>query len=139
MAVNQIAVFLENCRGRLREVTDALGKEGVNLVALNIADTGEFGILRIVTRDNDRAANVLREAGFTVQLNSLIAAEVADQAGGLSSILKFLSDENIDVEYLYSFAHTKHNTAVILLRVDDDARAAATLKRHKVKLLEEIV
>ena len=138
MPVTQIAVFMENRRGRLSELTETLGKAGVDLVALNIADTGEFGILRAVTRDNERAARVLKDAGFPVQKNDITAVEVADAAGGLAEMLKVLSGENIDIEYLYSFARTKRG-AVILFRSGDDKRAAEVLRAKGFKVLEEII
>ncbi|MDR1092749.1 MAG: hypothetical protein LBL66_01210 [Clostridiales bacterium] len=139
MLVNQIAVFLENRKGRLLELTETLGKAEIDLVTLSIADTGEYGILRAVTRDNEHAARVLKEAGFTVQVNSLIGVEVADAAGGLAHMLKTLSGEGIDIEYLYSFAHTKQGTAIILFRVGEQEKALDVLKKSGVKILQEIV
>jgi len=136
MAVTQLAVFMENRKGRLQELTETLGAAGIDLVALNIADTGEFGILRAVTRDNERAARLLKDAGFTVQLKTVVAAEVADAAGGLAKMLGVLSAENIDIEYLYSFSRTKQG-AVILFRSDDDVRAADALRSKGFKLLGE--
>ena len=139
MSIKQIAVFLENRQGRLSELTETLGKAGVDLVALSIADTGEFGILRMVTRDNDHAVRVLRDAGYVVQVNSLIGVEVTDSAGGLSQMLKALSGAGVDVDYLYSFAHTKRGTAVILFRVADEPRALAALQANNIKTLKEII
>jgi len=139
MLVNQIAVFLENRAGRLLELTEILGKAGVDLVTLNIADTGEFGILRIVTRDNELATQVLRAAGYTVRDNSLIGVEVSDQAGGLALMLRALTNEDIDIEYLYSFAHAKQGTAVILFRVDNEQHALEILRANKFKILSEIL
>ncbi len=136
--VEQIAVFIENRKGRLQELTKVLGDAGIDLRTMSIADTNDFGILRAVTSDNAAAARVLKEHGFTVTTNRLIGVEVPDKPGGLAYVLKTLDDNGVDIEYLYSFAHTNDKRAVILFRVGDDKNASEVLKAHGVKLLENI-
>ena len=136
--VEQIAVFIENRKGRLQELTKVLGDAKIDLRTMSIADTNDFGILRAVTSDNAAAARVLKEHGFTVTTNKLIGVEVSDKPGGLAAVLKVLDDNGVAVEYLYSFAHTNDKSAVILFRVEDDKYASEVLKKQGVKLLESI-
>lgn len=137
MFVKQISVFVENKRGRLKEMTEVLGTNGINLVTLQVADTKEFGILRAITKDNDRAVAVLRENGFTVSVTELIGVEVDDSAGALSHILEVFNDNNLSIEYLYSFARRDPNTAVILLRVDDTVKAVEVLEKNDIRTVTE--
>ncbi len=136
MFVDQIAVFIENRKGRLLELTEVLAKNNIDLVTLSVADTNDFGILRAMTRDNKRAVEVLRAAGFTVSSNNLIGVEVPDEPGGLAKVLKCLDNNSIGIEYLYSFAHTNDNKAIILFRVENETKALEALKNAKIKVLE---
>ena len=119
MRVEQISVFLENRAGRLAEITRALGEAGVNIRALSLADTSDFGILRIIVNDNDKAKAVLKEHGFTVGKNNVVAVEVEDRPGGLNHILEVLGQVNINVEYMYAFVQHTGENAVIIFRFDD--------------------
>ena len=103
MKVKQISVFLENKKGRLYEAVDSLAKANLNIRALSIADTSEFGILRLIVPEPDKAKKVLEKNGFTVRENNVIAVGVSDQPGGLSDALKVLNEAQINVEYLYAF------------------------------------
>ena len=134
----QIAVFLENKTGRLQEITRILGDAGIDLRALSIADTKDFGILRAVTGDNAKAAEILKAKGFTVTLSKIICVEVPDRPGGLAAVLGLLDGNGIGLEYLYSAVHTNDKRAVILFRAADDKSAAELLKKHNVKLLDSI-
>jgi len=139
--VKQLSVFLENSKGRLAKMTSVLKESGVDLLALSIADTTNFGILRAIVSDNDKAVTALREAGYTVNLNDVLAVVVDDRPGGLADILNLLYENNISVEYLYSFVRTHRENALILFKVDDNESAAAILSANGVALLskEQIV
>ncbi len=137
--VNQMAVFIENRKGRILELTKVLSKNGIDLLTLSIADTKDFGILRLVTRQNEKAQKVLREAGFTVTDTELLGVEVSDKPGGLANVLEILDSYNINVEYLYSFAHTAENNAVILFKVADEALALKVLKEKGVKIIDSLI
>lgn len=133
--IKQMAVFIENRKGRLLELTKTLGDAGIDLVTLSIADTKDFGILRCITSDNDKAEKVLKAAGFTVTSTELFGAEVADEPGGLAKILEILNDNDINVEYLYSYARKVTANAVILFKVTDEEKAIRVLKENNVKIL----
>jgi hypothetical protein len=103
MKVEQISIFLENKAGRLAEVTRILGEGGINIRALSLADTSDFGILRLIVNDHEKAKKILKEHGFTVGRTEVVAVEVEDRPGGLSSILQILYEAGINVEYMYAF------------------------------------
>lgn len=136
MKVEQISVFLENKSGRLADVTRALGKAGVNIRALSIADTSDFGILRIIVNDNDKALKVLKDNDFTVSRTEVVAVEVSDRPGGLSDILDLLEKEKINVEYMYAFIERSSDNAVIIFRFDENDKAIKTLTAKGVVILE---
>jgi len=138
MIVNQIAVFIENKKGRLHELTSALGKAGIDVVALTIADTYDYGIVRLITRDNDRAVNVLKDAGFAATRADLFGIEVDDKPNGLAGALKVLEDGEIDIEYLYSFARNKEGKAIIIFKAADTDKAMAVLKNSDVKMVTSL-
>ncbi len=136
MRVEQISVFLENRAGRLAEITRVLGDAGVNIRALSLADTSDFGLLRLIVNDNDKAKAVLKERGFTVGKNNVVAVEVEDRPGGLNTILEILSKENINVEYMYAFVQHTGENAVIIFRFDDTDAAVKVLLDNNIKVLE---
>ncbi len=137
MLVKQLSVFMENRPGRLYKLTNALGKEGINFVTLSIADTKDFGIVRFIARDNDRAYEILKREGFTVGQTELIGVEVDDQPNALATVIEILDEKNINIEYLYSFVLTNHNTAKILMRVENTDAALKILQEKGIKLLSE--
>ena len=137
--VEQMAVFMENRQGRIMELTKTLKENDIDLITLSIADTKDFGILRCIARDNVKAQKVLKDAGFTVTTTRLIGVEAEDRPGGLSDVLALLDAENINIEYIYSFAHTAAKTAVILFKVSDENRAVKILKDNGIKLLDNSV
>ncbi len=132
MLINQIAVFLENRFGRLYSLSKSLSDANIDLVSLNIADTSDFGIVRLITSNNKQAIEILKNAGFTVKSNDLIGIEVEDIPGGLTKVLESLEDEKIELEYLYSFARTKDKKAVILFKTSDTEKALKILKEHNL-------
>lgn len=131
MLVNQIAVFLENRAGRLLSLSKALSDAKIDLVSLNIADTSDFGIVRMITSDNEKAMKALKEAGFVVKENELIGIEVDDVPGGLTKVLEGLASSDIDIEYLYSYAKSNSAKATILVKAADLEKANKTLKELK--------
>lgn len=135
MKVKQISIFLENKTGRLYEALDVLSKADINIRALSIADTSEFGILRIIVPDPDKAKKVLEKNKFTVRENEVIAVGVHDQPGGLAGILKILTDANVNVEYLYAFVEKKGEKAVVVLRTENIPAGVAALKKGGVTVL----
>jgi hypothetical protein len=136
MKVEQISVFLENKPGSLAEVTRILGESGVNIRALSLADTKDFGILRLIVNDNEKAREILGRRGLTVRKTEVVAVEVPDRPGGLAEILKVLSEADINVEYLYAFVQQSGENAIIIFRFDETDRAIDVLSKKQVKILE---
>ena len=136
MKVEQISIFIENKSGRLAEITRILGEAGINIRALSLADTSDFGILRLIVNDGAAATTVLKEAGFTVNRTEVVAVEVPDRPGGLSAILQALDQETINVEYMYAFVERCGGNAVIIFRFDETDKAIAALKAHNFNMLE---
>ena len=114
MQVEQISIFIENKSGRLAEVTRVLGSKGINIRALSLADTSDFGILRLIVDQTDLAKAALKEQGFTVSKTEVVAVEVPDQPGGLSGILDVLDKASVNVEYMYAFVERCGGNAVII-------------------------
>ncbi len=135
MLVNQIAVFLENQRGKVKGVTDVLKNAGINMLAVSIADTKDFGILRAVTDSNEEAIKVLKANGYVVMSNDLIGVEVDNKPGGLGEVLGILDELKIDIEYLYSYV-VSDGKAVILFKVSDVQKTVELIKSKDVKLIE---
>jgi len=136
MKVEQISIFLENKSGRLAEVTDLLAKSGINIRALSLADTADFGILRLILNDLEKAKKVLKENGFTVGKTEVIAVEVPDRPGGLAGILNALKGEGINVEYMYAFVQKSGENAIIIFRFDELEKAISTLQKAGVRILK---
>ncbi|MFA5676139.1 MAG: ACT domain-containing protein [Christensenellales bacterium] len=135
--IKQISVFVENKKGRLAKITDVLGRGGIDLIALSIADTTNFGIMRCIVSDPDKAVTLLKDGGFTASTTEVIVAEVTDKPGGLARVLELLDKAGISVEYLYSFVRTPSENALILFRVENVAAAKEALQTGGVKLLTE--
>jgi len=136
MKVEQISIFIENKSGRLAEITRILGDAGINIRALSLADTSDFGILRLIVNDVEKAKLVLKDKGFTVSKTEVVAVEVPDRPGGLSTILQTLDAERINVEYMYAFVERCGGNAVIIFRFDETDKAIATLTGKNFNILE---
>jgi hypothetical protein len=117
--VQQVSVFLENKSGRLAEVTDAIAAASINIGALSIAETSDFGILRFICNAPDEAAHVLREAGFSVGETDVLAIQIPHQPGGLAKALDIINPLDINIEYLYAFANNPGQDAVVVMRVEN--------------------
>ncbi len=135
--IKQISVFVENKKGRLYSLTKALAEHGVDLKALSIADTAKFGILRMIVSEPDKVLKIVHEANFTASETEVLGIEVEDRAGGLAEVLEVLTDNDIAVEYLYSFVRSQHDNAMIIFKVDDAAKASKLLCNTGLKLLTQ--
>jgi hypothetical protein len=134
MKVEQISVFLENKAGRLAEVTRVLGDGGINIRALSLADTTDFGILRLIVDQYDKAREILKEKGFTVGKTEVVAVEVPDRPGGLAMLLQALAQADINVEYMYAFVQHSGKNAVIIFRFDNLDQAIELLQKEGVHI-----
>ncbi len=135
MKVEQISIFLENRAGRLTDVTRVLSEAGVNIRALSLADTSDFGILRLIVTDHEWAKETLKKNGFTVGRTSVVAVEVDDRPGGLHRILELLSNSQINVEYMYAFVQQSGKNAVLIFRFDRTDQAIEILQKSDIKII----
>ncbi len=135
MFVKQISVFIENKKGRVAALTKLLGDNGIDFVALSIADTTDFGILRCIVNKTDEAVKLLRDAGYTASTTDVLAVEVPDRPGGLAEVLGLLDAANISVEYLYSFVRKAGDKALILFRVEDTKSAIDVFNKNEITFL----
>jgi len=134
MKITQISVFLENRSGRLYDVCMLLGENGINIRALNVAETESFGVLRMVVSDSAAAVKALKDGGFVANITEVVAVEVSDKPGGLAVILKALSDEDIDVEYMYGFVEKETNKALMVFRFENIDEAVEVLNNNEIKI-----
>ena len=125
MAIHQISVFLENRAGQLAEITALLAKNGVDLRAINIAETSDYGVLRLIASHEPEACRVLRENGFIFSTSDVVAVGVPDAPGGLSTLLQLLAENSIDVHYMYSIFGQPNGMACMILRVADPAAVSS--------------
>ncbi len=133
--IKQISVFLENKSGRLIRVAQVLGEAGINIRGLSIADTSDFGILRMIVDQPDKALNELKDKGVMATATEVIAMEVPDTPGGLAGVLSYLEEEGINIEYLYSFIEKPTSNAIIMMRVERINDALEVLKKNKVPIV----
>ena len=140
MFIKQLSIFVENKPGRLHSIMDALSENGVDFSALSIADTTDFGILRIIVSDIDKAREVLREIGVISKVTNVIAVYIDHKIGGLAAVLDHISDAGIGIEYMYAFLGRTEGKALMVLKADDEEMAAEVLSANGVKLasMEEI-
>ena len=130
MIIKQVSVFLENKSGRLNEVTQILGDAGLNMSAFTIADTSDFGILRLIVSDPEKAKEVLKKNKFAVQTTDVILVKTPNVPGGLAKMLNILNAENVFIEYMYAFSNSE-DTAVIVLRPTDLQKCIDILQNHR--------
>jgi len=128
MSVKQISVFLENKSGRLLDLTRALGDSEVNVRAMCVADTSDFGVVRLIVDDPDKAHDSLKARGFTVKETTVIAVEVDDTPGGLSKVMAPLVEQEMNIEYLYCFLEKAGENAIVIIRVEESEQAVGALK-----------
>ena len=136
MHVEQISVFLENKAGRLSEVTSILAENEINIRALSLADTSDFGVLRLIVDKNDKAREVLKNNGFAVGKTAVVAVEVADRPGGLHTTLGLFQQAGINVEYMYAFVQQGGENAVMIFRLDNIEKGVQMLKESGAKVID---
>ena len=136
MIVKQLSVFLENKQGRLCAATDVLAKAGINISALSLADTAEFGILRLITSDTPKTIEVLSKESI-INTTTVIAAKLEDRVGALCYVLDFLAQAEVNIEYIYAFTASEDFGAYVVIRVDDAQKAEQVLKEHNIPTLCE--
>lgn len=134
MKIHQISVFLENRAGQLAEITGLLAEKGIDLRAINVAETTDYGVIRIITNDEEKACDVLKENGFVYSLSDVQAVAVPDEPGGLSVLLKVLADADIDILYMYSIFGQKDGKASMVFRVKDQGTFEGALKSAGIDL-----
>ena len=134
MIIKQLSVFLENKQGRMCAAADLLAQNNINIRALSIAETTEFGILRIITPDVEKAKKVLRDVDVISKITDVIAVYIDDKAGGLAKMLKSVTDAGINVEYMYAFLGRTEGKALMVLKADDEAKAEKALLASGMEL-----
>ncbi|OQY53467.1 MAG: amino acid-binding protein [Desulfobacteraceae bacterium 4572_89] len=135
MLAEQISIFVENKEGRLAEVTAILRDARVNIRALSLADTTDFGVLRLIVNDSDKAESALKKEGFTVGKTQVLAVEVSDEPGGLNKVLDPLSEQDVNVEYMYACANSQGSNAIMIFRFNDHEKALKILAENSIKVV----
>jgi hypothetical protein len=138
MKIQQISVFIENRPGHLAAQIRALADAGINIVTLSLADTEQFGILRLIVRDWEKAKGVLEQAGRVVKTTEVLAIEVEDRPGGLAGLLEVIDTGGINVEYMYAFTYGCEGRAVMIFRFEDPDAAIATLQAKGIGVLDAV-
>ena len=138
MKIHQLSLFLENKPGHLSSVCRTLQGAGVNIVTLSLADTQQFGILRLIIREWEKAKQVLESAGYVVNVSEVVATEVDDRPGGLAEILEIIEGAHLNIEYMYAFTFRKGNRAVLVFRFDDPDGAIKALQASKRNVLGSV-
>jgi len=137
MKIRQISVFLENKVGRIMEITEILGAHNINIRALSLADTSDFGILRMIVNNIEKAIEVLKEKDIIVKESYVVAVEVLDKPGGLAAVLKILGNENINVEYMYAFFEQPQDKALLIFRFENPDEAVSVLMKNGINVAGE--
>ncbi len=130
MIIEQISIFVENKSGRLAEITDIIAKNDINIRALSVADTTNFGILRIIVDNPKEVEKVLKASGLTVSITSVITACIHNRPGGLAEVLGLLAENNITIEYMYAFIAKSENEAYVVMRIEDEDAAVKLLRAN---------
>jgi hypothetical protein len=136
MGINQISVFLENTTGRLCEVTQTLAKANINLRAISIADTADFGILRLIVDKTDEAVNALTAAGFTTRQTTVAAVEIDDKPGSLAVLMELVQKSGINIDYLYASLEGSQGKAVVIFKLEDHEKGFEILKKSGLTMAE---
>lgn len=134
--IQQLSVFVENSKGRMAEITQAIADAGVDIRALSVADTSDFGILRLIVDQPELAVKSLKEAGMTVSLTDVIAVGIDDKPGAFAKAVGLMSKNDINIEYMYAFISRSDGKAFVIMRVDDTEKGIEALTRENVYLLD---
>ncbi|MBP3599593.1 MAG: ACT domain-containing protein [Clostridia bacterium] len=137
MAIRQLSVFVENKKGTLHEITDVLAKSGIDLRSMSIADTSDYGIVRIIASEPERSKEILNAAGHAANVRSVTAFAVPDQPGGLAKVLSILEENGIDIEYMYALVTKTVGKAYAVMRTNDEDKAEKLLNDNGIELLDE--
>lgn len=137
MSIRQISVFVENKQGALMQITDALAKENIDLSAMSIADTQDFGILRLIAKDTDKALEVLRKESCIAALTDVVGARLRNEPGALAKVVRLLSENQVNMEYMYAFNGATPHHAYVVLRVDDNDKVEKLLQENGIKTITE--
>lgn len=137
MAIKQLSVFVENKAGKLLELTDILAKNNIDLRAMSVADTADYGILRLILSDIDKAKTILEENGNIVKVTDVVGIAVSDEPGSMSKVISILSKAGINIEYMYAFVTRSKNYAYVVVRVQDNEKAEQILKESSIKLINQ--
>lgn len=135
MTVKQISVFLENKPGTMGKLTEVLSKNNIDMRALSLAETSDFGIARIITDDVYHAMQVLKDEDYVCSVTKVLAVAIPDEPGALARVIRFLGDDGVNVEYMYAFITRKKDVAYMIFRVEDNEAAIKVLTKHDVKLV----
>ena len=138
MNIHQLSVFVENKPGRLRAPCEALATAGISIVTLCLADTQQYGILRMIVREWQRAKEVLEAAGFVVKVTEVLAIEVPDRPGGLAEVLRAIEHSGVNVEYMYAFAEKLDDKAVLVFRFSDPAAGVKAVADSHVTMISSV-
>ena len=133
MLIKQLSIFLENKKGRFTEVTTILGNAGINMTAFTVAENSDFGIVRLLVSDPEKARNILKENKYAVSVTDVICLQTPNEPGALSKIMKIIAQADISIEYMYAFS--SGNGAIVIIRPDNLERTLSILSEHKVDLL----
>lgn len=137
MAIRQISVFVENKPGRLADITGLLANGNISIRAFSIADTTDFGILRLIVSDTAKAASILKDAGVAVSITEVVGISISDVTGAFANVVKLLSDSGENVEYAYAFLTPEEGHAYVILRVDDNEKASKYLQENGIEIIDE--
>lgn len=137
MAIKQLTVFVENKQGSLVSITETLSKHNINLRALSIAETQEFGVLRLIVNDEETAEKILKEEGYILKITEVVGVKIGDEPGKLSEALKALDEQKINMEYLYAFMSRTEKHAYVVIRVENNEEAENALLKAGFKIVTE--
>lgn len=131
--INQISVFLENRSGQLLEITSILKDANINMRAISIAETNEYGIIRLITDQPEYTVEVLKNEGFVAAMSEVLVVPVLDKVGGLNAMLKVMADENVNIQYMYSIFEKNNDETYMAINVDDPEKVTEVLEKHGMK------
>lgn len=137
MIIKQLSIFLENRTGRISEIAGLLAQANINIRALTLADSSDFGIMRLIVDKLDAALKCLKDNNISTALTSVVAVEVPDKPGGLAEVMSIISDSGFDIVYMYSLPEKKHNNAIMIMRFNNTEEAAGILKNHGLSILKQ--
>lgn len=137
MTIRQLSVFVENKQGSLSSIAEVLAEAGIDIRAITIADTTDFGILRLIVKNPEEAKRVLQEKNFVVTINQVVGVEVPDKVGGLARLLRVLDDAHINIEYMYDFLSLKEEKVFLIIRVESNARTVELLEKNGFRCIQD--